>query len=84
MAVVVVIVAAAFAVATWPMEVAVSGTAEVARDGEFEARDTVLDEVDVTTSSEASGKSSSGACTLGSGAVWAATESAPGFAGADA
>jgi hypothetical protein len=59
-AVVVVIVEAVFAVAICPIEAAVAGTAGLARDGESEARDTVLDEVAVTTSSDASGNSGRG------------------------
>jgi len=39
---------------------AAAGTAGLARESESEARDTVLDEVAVTTSSDASGKSGSG------------------------
>ena len=72
MAVVVVTVEAVFAVAICPIEAAAAGTAEVARDSDFEARDTVLDEVAVTTSSDTCGNSGRGNCMLGGGAVSAA------------
>ena len=72
MAVVVVTVEAVFAVAICPIEAAAAGTAEVARDSDFEARDTVLDEVAVTTSSDTSGNLGRGNCMLGRGAVSAA------------
>ena len=72
MAVVVVIVEAVFAVAICPIEAAVSATAGLGRDSESEARDTVLDEVAVTTCSDASGNSGRGNCMLERGAVSAA------------
>ena len=73
-AVVVVTVEAVFAVAICPIEAAAAGTAEVARDSDFEARNTVLDEVAVTTSSDTStsGNSGRGNCMLARGAVSAA------------
>ena len=54
------------------MEAAAAGAAGVARDSDFEARDTVVEEVAVTTSSDASGNSGRGNCMLGRGAVSAA------------
>jgi hypothetical protein len=71
-AVVVVIVEAVFAVAICPIEAAAAGTAGLAKDSESETRDTVLDEVAVTTSSVASGNSGRGNCMRGRGAVSAA------------
>ena len=68
----VVTVEAVLAVPIRPIEAAAPGTAEVARDSDFEARDTVLDEVAVTTSSDTSGNSGKGNCMLGRGAVSAA------------
>jgi hypothetical protein len=61
-AVVVVIVEAVFEVATCPMEAAAVGTAGLASESESEARETVLDEVAVTTSSDASDNSGTGSC----------------------
>ncbi len=74
MAVVVVIVEAVFSVATCPMEAAdaVVGTAGLARDGESEASDTVLDEVAVTTSADTSGTLARGHCMLETGTLSAA------------
>jgi len=71
-AAVVVIVEAVFAVAICPIEAAAAGTAELARDSESEARDTVLDEVAATMSSDASGNSGRGNWMLERGAVSAA------------
>jgi len=71
--VVVVIVDAVLAVATCPIEAAVAGTAGLARASESEARDTVLDEVAVITSSEDSGNSGSGNWMLGRGVASAVT-----------
>ena len=72
MAVVVVVVEPAFAVATCPMETAAGGIVGVEKESDFEARETVLDGVAITTSSDTSGDSGRGNEMLGEGAVPAA------------